>query len=242
MPANRQEGRAWNGSTTTTCSTSGPSSARAASAGRPRSSASRSPPSAASCARSRTSSARSCSRKVGRRLVLTEVGRDVYRYADEIFSLGRELMDTVKGRPDGPADAASTSASPTSCRSWWRTACSRRRSRLPDPVRVMCREDSVRPPAGRARACTLDLVLSDAPVPPERPREGLQPPARRVRRHVLRHAVAGEALKRRFPASLDGAPLLLPTESTMLRRSLDAWLAAARHHAGGSSASSTTAR
>ncbi len=49
--------------------------------------------------------------KVGRRLVPTDVGRVVYPTTDEIFSLGRELMDTVK-RPTGRC--ASTSASPTS--------------------------------------------------------------------------------------------------------------------------------
>src|SRR5689334_12043418 len=37
----------------------------------------------------------------GRRLVPTEMGRLVYGYADEIFGLGRELVDTVKGRPTG---------------------------------------------------------------------------------------------------------------------------------------------
>src|ERR1041385_5892102 len=35
----------------------------------------------------------------GRRLVLTDVGQIVYRYAEEIFSLGRELTDVLKGRP-----------------------------------------------------------------------------------------------------------------------------------------------
>src|SRR5262245_11994329 len=37
----------------------------------------------------------------GRGLVLTDVGRLVYRYADEIFALGRELLDTVHDRPSG---------------------------------------------------------------------------------------------------------------------------------------------
>jgi len=37
----------------------------------------------------------------GRSLVLTEIGRLVYRYAEEIFTLGRELTDTLKGRPSG---------------------------------------------------------------------------------------------------------------------------------------------
>src|SRR6185295_14839174 len=39
----------------------------------------------------------------GRSLVMTDVGRVVFRYADEIFMIGRELMDTVKGRPGGRA-------------------------------------------------------------------------------------------------------------------------------------------
>ena len=39
--------------------------------------------------------------KVGRKLSLTETGRVVYRYADEIFTLGREMVDTVKGRLGG---------------------------------------------------------------------------------------------------------------------------------------------
>ena len=40
-------------------------------------------------------------RRVGRRLELTDMGRTVYRYADEIFGLGRELLETVKARPTG---------------------------------------------------------------------------------------------------------------------------------------------
>ena len=38
-------------------------------------------------------------RRSGRRLVTTEMGQAVFRYADEIFSLGRELLDMVRGRP-----------------------------------------------------------------------------------------------------------------------------------------------
>src|SRR5512141_3398877 len=39
--------------------------------------------------------------KKGRNLGLTEMGRVVFRYADEIFSLGQELLGTVKGRASG---------------------------------------------------------------------------------------------------------------------------------------------
>ena len=39
--------------------------------------------------------------RAGRKLQLTEMGRVVYRYAEEIFALGNEMLDTVKGRPTG---------------------------------------------------------------------------------------------------------------------------------------------
>ena len=37
--------------------------------------------------------------RVGHKMVLTEVGQIAYRYADEIFSLGREFQDAIKERP-----------------------------------------------------------------------------------------------------------------------------------------------
>src|SRR5438045_8784898 len=39
--------------------------------------------------------------RAGRKLALTEMGRVVYRYAEEIFALGTEMLDTVKGRRTG---------------------------------------------------------------------------------------------------------------------------------------------
>src|SRR6266571_7916365 len=39
--------------------------------------------------------------RAGRGLRLTEMGRVVFRYADEIFALGRELAESVKGQPTG---------------------------------------------------------------------------------------------------------------------------------------------
>ena len=37
--------------------------------------------------------------RAGRNLVLTETGQMVFRYADEIFSLGRELSEALQGKP-----------------------------------------------------------------------------------------------------------------------------------------------
>ena len=68
----------------------------------------------------------------GRRLVLTEIGRVAFRYADEIFSLGQEFLDTVKGR--GPtATPAWWSGLRTSSRSPWCTGCWSRHSVSTNP-------------------------------------------------------------------------------------------------------------
>src|SRR5512147_2299824 len=41
--------------------------------------------------------------RVGRGLVLSEAGRMVFRYADDIFTLSREMQDTLGGRTVGRA-------------------------------------------------------------------------------------------------------------------------------------------
>ncbi len=161
-------------------------------------------------------------RRVGRRLVLTEMGHTVFRYADEIFSLGRELLDAVKGRPTGRpirllvgvADAvpkliAHRLLEPA--------------LRLPEAIRIVCREDKPERLFAALSVHALDLVLSDAPIGP-----GINV---RAFNHLLGEcgvtffgsARLAAAHRRGFPRSLDGAPVLLPAENTTLRRSLDQW-------------------
>ncbi len=160
--------------------------------------------------------------RVGRRLVLTEMGQTVYRYADEIFSLGRELMDAVQRRPTGrplrfvvgiadvvPKLIAYRLLEPA--------------LRLGEKIRLVCREDKVDQLLGELALHRVDLVLSDAPIGP-----GVNV---RAFNHLLGECsvaffgTAGLAstYRRGFPRSLDGAPILLPVEGTTLRRSLDHW-------------------
>lgn len=158
----------------------------------------------------------------GRSVALTEMGQVVFRFADEIFSLGRELVDTVKGRPTGrparlmvgiadvvPKLVAKRLLEPA--------------LRLGDPVRLVCRED--RPDRLLAELAThgLDVVVSDAPVPPAVRVRAFGHPL--VESEVSFFASGADAARyrRRFPASLDGAPMLLPSEGSALRRAIDAW-------------------
>ena len=158
----------------------------------------------------------------GRSLVLTDAGRTVYRYASEIFSLGRGLQEALSGRAQGRLQlhVGVTDVMPKLIAHRLLALA----LHLPEPVRIVCREDAQDRLVAALATHELDVVLADAPVGP----------AVRVRafNHLLGEcgvAIYGtralaQAHRARFPSSLHGAPLLLPTENTSLRRSLDQWL------------------
>jgi LysR family transcriptional activator of nhaA len=161
----------------------------------------------------------------GRGLVPTEVGRLVYRYADEIFSLGRELMDTLKDRPTGrPLRLVVGVADAVSKLIAYRLI--EPALRLPEGVHIVCREGKPDRLLAELSVHGVDLVLSDAPLSP----------SVRVRAfsHLLGEcgvtffatAAVARPLRRRFPRSLAGQAMLLPTDNTMLRRALDQWFEA----------------
>ncbi|HET7101211.1 MAG TPA: transcriptional activator NhaR [Terriglobia bacterium] len=163
--------------------------------------------------------------RTGRRLVLTEVGKIAYGYAQEIFSLGRELTDTLKGRPTGRALKLQVGvADVLPKRLAYRLI--EPALHLASPVRVICRED----PPDRLLALLalheIDLILSDAPFGP-----GISV---RAYNHPLGECGAGfyarpklaAAYRRKFPRSLNGAPFLLPTASASMRSNLDQWFEA----------------
>jgi LysR family transcriptional activator of nhaA len=161
--------------------------------------------------------------RVGKRLELTEVGRLVFRYADDIFTTGRELVDVVKGRAEAqmpPLNVGTVDVLPKLIvRQLLEPAL-----HMQEPVRLVCYEDTYDRLLTRLANHELDLVLADAPIPA----------GSRVRayNHLLGEcgvtffgAPSFLPLKRKFPGSLDGAPLLLPLAHAPLRRALDQWLA-----------------
>lgn len=160
--------------------------------------------------------------RTGRRLVPTEVGREVLRYADEIFALGREMLATVKGRPRGQPlrlRIGTTDALPKLVvRRLVAPALG-----LPGGVRVSFVEDDLERLLSELALHRIDLVLADAPVP--------SGAAVKAYSHRLGESpvalFAAPALARKvrpgFPASLDRCPMLLPLESLPVRRGLEAW-------------------
>src|SRR5437588_1535280 len=150
------------------------------------------------------------------------MGRTVFSYADDIFALGRELMDVVKNRPVGrplrldvgivdvmPKAVVQTLLQPA--------------LHLREAIRIVCREATADQLIARLATHELDVVLSDSPVDPSL--------KIRAYSHLLGDTgmtfVGTPALAAkttgRFPNSLHGQPILLPTDNTSLRRNLDYW-------------------
>lgn len=160
--------------------------------------------------------------KVGRRLTLTEMGRVVFRYADEIFSLGREMMDTLKGRSDGQPQRLDVGIADVVPKLVVRRLL-RPALGLTEPVRLVCHEGSFEKLLAELALHSLDIVISDAPVPTGS--------SIRAFNHLLGETDVSffgtkslvSTYKRGFPKSLDGAPMLLPLENLTLRRALNQW-------------------
>ncbi|HWR13726.1 MAG TPA: transcriptional activator NhaR [Terriglobales bacterium] len=158
--------------------------------------------------------------KAGRNLILTDVGRMAYRYAEEIFRLGRELQDTIGDRPTGRpvrfnvgvADAVPKLIA-------YRLL--KPAMKLDQPIRIVCREGKPDRLIAALSIHELDLVISDAPLPPT------------VNVRAFSHLLGESGItffappklvgKGRFPKSLDGIPFFGPAENTTLRRNLDQW-------------------
>jgi LysR family transcriptional activator of nhaA len=154
--------------------------------------------------------------------VLTEMGRLVYRYADEIFLLGRELTDTLRGRPTrrparlavGISDAVPKLVSHRLLEA---------ALALPEPVRLVLREGKTDDLLGALAVQAFDLVIADAPLGPHLKVRAFNHLLGESGVTFLARAALARAHRRRFPRSLDGAPVVLPTDNTALRRSLDHW-------------------
>ncbi len=158
----------------------------------------------------------------GRKLVPTDVGRLVYRYADEMFGIGRELMETLRGRPAGrPMQLTVGVANAVPKLIVYRLL--RPASQGADAMHLVCREDNAEQLVAELATHALDVVITDAPAPPHVRVKAFNHLLGESELAFFAQAPLAARLRRRFPASLDGARMLLPTGNTALRRSLDEW-------------------
>ena len=167
--------------------------------------------------------------RVGRNLELTENGRLVLSYADEIFSLGGELEEAIHQLPEGrpqlfrvgvvdvvPKYIAHRILEPA--------------LQMPEQVRMICREASLDTLLAELAVHRVDLVLADRPIPPTVSTRGFSHKLGECGVSFFATKKLAKKLKGDFPPCLDGEPLLLPSRGNQLRAGIDQWLDKHRIH------------
>ncbi|NQV26047.1 MAG: transcriptional activator NhaR [Rhodopirellula sp.] len=162
--------------------------------------------------------------RVGRGLVLTDAGRTVFRYADEIFSIGEELKEALRGRPtDRPLHL--TVGVPDSLPKMIAYRLIEPAFRLKEKVHVECREGKIQYLLGELATHSVDVVLSDM--------QAASFVSVRAFNHLLGQsgttfcaapALAKQLSSAGFPQCLHDSPMLLPCGAATLRRTIDHWL------------------
>lgn len=158
----------------------------------------------------------------GRRLVLTEAGRVALNYADQIFLLGEQLQDTL-ANSDIDHTMRLTVGISDSLPKMIASRLLNAALQLPQRVKLVCYEDNFESLLGDLSVHKLDVVLTDRPVP--------SGTTLKVFSHLLGESdvmlfgipALAEQYRARFPASLKGAPLLLPTRNNAIRGRIDHW-------------------
>jgi LysR family transcriptional activator of nhaA len=161
--------------------------------------------------------------RTGRRLVLTEMGQLVFKYAEDIFATGQELMNTVRGQGNGQpsrlvvgiADAVPKPLA---------TQLLKSALKLYKPTRLICQEDKLRQLLTDLAAHRSDLVIADTPAPPGVKEHAYNHPLGESGVTLFATAKMAVQYRRDFPQSLRNAPLLLPTSTAVLRRLMDQWM------------------
>jgi LysR family transcriptional regulator, transcriptional activator of nhaA len=161
-------------------------------------------------------------RKAGRHLILTDMGKVVFRYAEEIFSLGRELTGALKGRAHGRAARLTVGVADVLPKLVAYKLIEPALG-LKESYRIICREGSNTDLLPALAVHDLDVVLTDAPIDPAMNVKAFNHLLGECGLTFFAVPKLFNAYRAGFPQSLDGAPFLLPTQNTTVRRSLDQW-------------------
>ncbi|QWT46848.1 transcriptional activator NhaR [Azospira inquinata] len=165
----------------------------------------------------------------GRRLVLTEAGRTTLHYADQIFLLGAQLQETLQAQGEthrlrltvGISDALPKLIAYRLLEA---------ALHLPQGLRLICQEGEFDELLADLALHKLDVVLTDRPAGSRPNLRVFSHPVGECRIGFYATPALADQLGPGFPASLEGAPLLLPTRDTALRSRIDAWLSARNLH------------
>ena len=158
----------------------------------------------------------------GRRMLLTDTGLVALRYADEIFALGQELQETLRGQPSGHPLKLLV-GTPEVLPKLIVHRLLEPALKSDSPIQIVCRERNPTELLADLAVHRLDVVFSDCPIPPMTKIRAYNHLLGSCGISFMAQAPLARKLRSGFPASLHGAPVLLPSADAVLRRDLDGW-------------------
>ncbi|HEX8280721.1 MAG TPA: LysR family transcriptional regulator, partial [Chthoniobacterales bacterium] len=161
-------------------------------------------------------------RPSGRGKVLTDAGQMVFGYAEEIFTLGGELMNSIRNRPTARARRLNVGLADSFPKLVAHDILQPLFD-LADPMHVICREGKISDLLAQLGLHRLDVVLADEPASSSHNLRSFNHLLAKSALTICAAPRLGNLLRRNFPKSLHGAPAVMPSENTPTRRALEKW-------------------
>jgi LysR family transcriptional activator of nhaA len=162
-------------------------------------------------------------KKVGRNLELTDTGRRVLGYADDIFSLGYELEENIKNAPKDRAQLLRVGVADVVPKSIAYRLLEPA-LHIDEPVRFVCKENSLESLLGDLALHKLDIVIADGPIPQRLGIKGYNHPLGECGITFLAAPALASTMEPDFPSNLTGKPFLMPSDLSLVQSQLLQWL------------------
>jgi LysR family transcriptional activator of nhaA len=161
--------------------------------------------------------------KEGRGLRLTDTGRLVLGYANDIFELGNELRDVLRGNPQvGPSEfivSAASALPKTIVQKILQPSMN-----MDQGIQLTCREGPVESILAELAIHKVDMVLSDTPITGSLSIKAYSHKLGESGLTFFATAKLAKQYRQGFPHSLNQAPLLMPTNQFAIRQLVNYWL------------------
>jgi LysR family transcriptional activator of nhaA len=160
--------------------------------------------------------------RAGRRLVLTDVGRTTFRYADEIFRLGRELQESITRGPMSRQVRFAVGIADVIPKLVAERLLQPAFDAVPD-IQLEVQEGSLSQLMAKLALHELDVVISDQPAPNDVKVRAFTHQLGDSGTTFFAKGALAAAVKKNFPQSLDQAPMLMTSVGSSSRLALDQW-------------------
>lgn len=164
--------------------------------------------------------------RVGRRMVLTQIGRTALDYANSIFALGDELGEVLRGKAGERHLSLRVGVTDAVPKLLTSMALERIITSHGNELELVCHEGRFTELLGQVATGEVDMVLTDAAAPSNMTRLLHTQVISESGMSFLAHRNRAARLSRGFPKSLNDAPYIAgSSSSSLMSQAIEAWFA-----------------